>query len=93
MAKHAPAIDARHHDVERDHIGRGRASKLNRLLTIIGMQQAIAFPLQRILEQVVDGFIVIDDQNRELLAGREPRGTILGIADGCCAASDEHPAA
>ena len=32
--------------------GAARTGELNRLLAVIGMQQAIAFPLQRILEQV-----------------------------------------
>ncbi len=73
-AEHGPAVDLRHHDVERDDIGRRLAHDVERFGAVAGMEHAIASLASVALQHLVHGRIVIDHENRQSLAASRALG-------------------
>ena len=69
---HLVAVHARHHDVEQDDVGRLLAQHVQRLLAGRGGQHPIAARAQHRVEQPDVRRLVVDDEDRRLIAPLRP---------------------
>ena len=75
LAERLDAVDARHHDVEHDHVGpRAAVQELHRLEAVLGEQDVVALHGQQILQVGADHLRVVDDHDRLALrnGARDP---------------------
>ena len=57
------AVEAREHHVQHDEVDLLLAELLKRLLAVASLNDGVAVPLERVRQESLDRFLVVDEQN------------------------------